>query len=327
MMRRNHSRREQAHSQHTHRWLVSYADYMTIMFALFVVMYAVAIKKEDTFKVLSDSLEHIFVKSARQQQAEDTGIAGTGVLTDRTTPEPEVLYGESIQKEEKGPELLDGQSKLSEPAERYLGKPLDSMLEKLQAALVDEIRSGQASLELNQDWLTIELSSALLFPSGSALATDKAKQVVEYVYGIIAPIDNYIRVRGYTDDQYIHNEIFTSNWQLSVARAGVVLEELQRLGINPARMAIEGYGQYAPFADNDTEAGRAENRKVVIALSKYGLPPAREQIEEKPADEQQATEKTPERALPSGDGQIKVIQLPHGGIRITTREQKSVEQE
>ncbi|MGB1303038.1 MULTISPECIES: flagellar motor protein MotB [Pseudoalteromonas] len=319
MMRRRFGR--SAHkNQHTERWLVSYADYMTIMFAFFVVMYAIAINKEENFQILSDSLEQVFDKSARVYSQQGTGVDGTGILTDRVTPEDELLYGESINKEEQGPELLDGQSETSNIQQKYLGKPLDSLLTKLQSALIDEIRDGEANLELHQDWLIIELSSGMLFSSGSAVAHTRAKQVVKIVKDIIAPVDNYIRVRGYTDDETIKNEIFRSNWELSVARATSILVELEALGINSARMAIEGYGQYSPFAPNDTDEGRAENRKVVIALSKYGLPEEKNNSAEEPIVEAVAPE--PEVELPSDDDTIKIIRLPHGGIRITTRNEQ-----
>ncbi|WP_335989083.1 flagellar motor protein MotB [Pseudoalteromonas sp. CH_XMU1449-3] len=319
MMRRR-LRHNTSKNQHTERWLVSYADYMTIMFAFFVVMYAIAISKNEDFQILSDSLEQVFEKSARQQQQVGTGVNGTGILTDRVSPENDILYGESIRKDEQGPELLDGQSETSNIEKKHLGKPLDSLLTKLQSALIDEIRDGEASLELHQDWLIIELSSGMLFSSGSAVAQQRAKQVVGLVKDIIAPVDNYIRVRGYTDNEGIRNEMFRSNWELSVARATSVLVELESLGINPARMAIEGYGQYSPFASNDTEQGRAENRKVVVALSKYGLPAKEPENTEQ--ESQNQPQQTTEIELPSDDNSIKVIQLPHGGIRITTRNEQ-----
>lgn len=319
MMRRR-LRHNTSKNQHTERWLVSYADYMTIMFAFFVVMYAIAINKNEDFQILSDSLEQVFEKSAREQQQVGTGVNGTGILTDRVSPEKDILYGESIRKDEQGPELLDGQSETSNIDKKHLGKPLDSLLTKLQSALIDEIRDGEASLELHQDWLIIELSSGMLFSSGSAVAQQRAKEVVGLVRDIIAPVDNYIRVRGYTDNEGIRNEMFRSNWELSVARATSILVELESLGINPARMAIEGYGEYSPFASNDTEQGRAENRKVVVALSKYGLPP--EELQSTEQESQNQPEKTTEIELPSDDNSIKVIQLPHGGIRITTRNEQ-----
>ena len=319
-MLRRRLRHHQLKSQHTERWLVSYADYMTIMFAFFVVLYAIAINKEDNIKVLSDSLEHVFDKSAKQYSQQGNGVNGDALLLERVTPEAEILYGESIQEQEQGPMLLDGQSDNSNISQRHLGKPLDSLLAKLQSSLIDEIRSGEASLELSQDWLVIELNSGLLFASGSAVAHNKAKEIVKKIEAIIASVDNYIRVRGYTDNETIRNEIFRSNWELSVARATSILVELERLGIESARMAIEGYGQYSPFADNDTEAGRAENRKVVIALSKYGLvlESSNEDTEQQVPEEAKPTEVE----LPTQDDTIKIIRLEHGGIRVTTRNEQ-----
>ncbi|WP_409423620.1 flagellar motor protein MotB [Pseudoalteromonas sp. RW-H-Ap-1] len=319
-MLRRRLRHQNFKSQHTERWLVSYADYMTIMFAFFVVLYAIAINKEDNIQVLSDSLEHVFDKSAKQFSQQGKGVNGDALLLERVTPEAEVLYGESIQKQEQGPVLLDGQSDNSNISQRHLGKPLDSLLVKLQSSLIDEIRDGEASLELNQDWLIIELSSGLLFASGSAVAHNQAIDVVKKIEAIIAPVDNYIRVRGYTDNETIRNEIFRSNWELSVARATSILVELERLGIQSARMAIEGYGQYSPFADNDTEAGRAENRKVVIALSKYGL--VLESADEDTEQQLPEAIKPAEVELPTQDDTIKIIRLEHGGIRVTTRNEQ-----
>jgi chemotaxis protein MotB len=290
------------------------------MFAFFVVLYAIAINKEDNIQVLSNSLEHVFDKSAKPFSQQGKGVNGDALLLERVTPEAEVLYGESIQKQEQGPVLLDGQSDNSNISQRHLGKPLDSLLVKLQSSLIDEIRSGDASLELSQDWLVIELNSGLLFASGSAVAHNQAKDVVKKIEAIIAPVDNYIRVRGYTDNETIRNEIFRSNWELSVARATSILVELERLGIQSARMAIEGYGQYSPFADNDTEAGRAENRKVVIALSKYGL--VLESADEDTEQQLPEAIKPAEVELPTQDDTIKIIRLEHGGIRVTTRNEQ-----
>jgi chemotaxis protein MotB len=145
------------------------------------------------------------------------------------------------------------------------------------------------------------------------------------IYDIIGEPSNFIRIRGYTDNQKINNEIFASNWELSVFRATAILQILQSMGVNPARMAIEGYGQYYPSTDNLTPEGRAKNRKVVIAVSKYGL----EQIKPMAADSidlkgvkkiAPAKVSSDENIVQSKD--IQVIRLNSGNIRITTRKDK-----
>lgn len=320
MMRR--LRHYTSKDQHTERWLVSYADYMTIMFAFFVVLYAIAINNDDTGHLLSDTFEHVFNKTTVTQSQKNIQTSSDSVLTYNTPLGVDILYGKSIQEQERGPELLDGKNDTSNIDQKKLGMPLDNVLMQLKSALINEIRDNEASLELNNNWLVIELDSAMLFASGSAVAQSRAKDIVKVVSDIIAPINNFIRVRGYTDNQTIRNEIFSSNWELSVARATSILIEFERIGIESARMAIEGYGQYSPFANNDTEQGRAKNRKVVIALSKYGL--IKPVIEVKKQDESVNSQQQKETnlELSADDDTIKIIRLPHGGIRVTTRNEQ-----
>ena len=121
--------------------------------------------------------------------------------------------------------------------------------------------------------------------------------------------------RNKDENVTINNEIFSSNWELSVARATSVLRLLEESGTPSHRMAIEGFGQYYPSADNSTASGRAENRKVVIAISRYGYRPEQLSPEADAALEQQLRQVTQE------DGSIQVIALPGGGIRITTRQE------
>ncbi|MBU2969044.1 OmpA family protein [Pseudoalteromonas sp. C2R02] len=326
-MRRYRKSASENNHENLDRWLVSYADYMTLMFAFFVVLYSLAITNENEFKILSDSLEQVFDKTANQHEQQDAGVKGEGLLTKNSVDTEFVLYGNSIINEEKGPELVDGFGDLANLKQKKLGSPLDSLEQDLKTALSDEIEKGQAKLELNQDWLTIELNSGLLFGSGSSASTPAIEQVVSKVYNVINGVENYIRVRGYTDNQPINNEVFSSNWQLSVSRATQMLLALESEGINPARMAIEGYGQYAPFASNTSPKGRAENRKVVIALSKFGMFSQSNSLviaTENPEQDKQELEaqlkKIEQQAI--DDKTIKIINLPDGGIRITTREKE-----
>ncbi len=318
-MRLRHRRGHAKESQHTHRWLVSYADYMTIMFAFFVVMYAIAINnKDEQFAVFSQTLEQIFDKATNITAADGNNVSTNGLLTQPLPPTEDLLHGESVQPESPASsKILPERTDVSLVAQQEMGEPLESLLDKFTGALLNEIRQGDAQIELNDDWLTIEMSSGMLFPSASATVTNQAKDVIARVSDIIRPMRNYLRIRGYTDDLSIRNELFNSNWQLSAARAAEVVKQLQEQNINPSRMALEGYGQYTPFADNDTPEGRAQNRKVVIAISKYALP-EESQVASPTTDVEQVTP-APEVEIPSEDNTIKIIQLPHGGIRITTR--------
>ena len=316
-MYRHKQKHSQVEPEQLDRWLVSYADYMTLMFALFVVLYAMAIVKEEKYSVLADSLTRMFEKPEQS----GTGVPGPSVLT---TPAPQSeldLYGTSLEQA-KGPELVADATRLSDVSQRLLGSPLQSVEQQLTKALANLLEQGVAKLQQDQNWLTIELSSGLLFASGSATATQSARTLLSEITRVINPINNFIRVRGYTDDQPINNELFASNWELSVSRATSVLRLLEQLGTAPQRLAIEGYGQYYPFDQNDSPEGRAANRKVVIAISRYGYQPtaASQTGDTAGRTEDAGVLQRQLEQVTQQDGSIKVIALPGGGIRITTRE-------
>lgn len=294
------------------RWLVSYADYMTLMFALFVVLYASAIIKEETYEVLSESLGKIFEIKGEKE----TGTSGEGILLNQVSQTDNFL-GNDLQPE-KGP-IKSEQDKIDDKSvQQQLGNPLEALEYELKKALSDLMENDLAKLQLNDDWLTIELSSGLMFPSGSAASNPAALLILEQVAIVLSSVDNLLEVRGYTDSQQINNEIFSSNWQLSAARAAAVTNWLERFGIRQNRLSIKANGSNEPVASNDTAEGRAKNRRVVIALSKYTaeVPTEAAQInEDKKLIRQGLSDKIEQQAK-----EIKVIKLPNGGIRITTRE-------
>lgn len=313
-MYRHKSQHKYVEQEQLDRWLVSYADYMTLMFALFVVLYAMALLKEEPYSVLSDSLTKLFEKPSEKA----TGVKGSSVLTVPTQQSEFDMYGSSLQQA-KGPELVADARQLSEVQQKQLGSPLESVEQQLRRSLANLLEQGVAKIQQDENWLTIELNSGLLFASGSATTTPSARVLLAEITRILAPVSNFIRVRGYTDDQPINNELFASNWELSVSRATSVLRLLEQLELAPQRMAIEGYGQYYPFSANNTAKGRAENRKVVIAVSRFGYQPEEPQNTAQNASENEALQEQLKQVAQQ-DGTIRVIALPGGGIRITTRE-------
>jgi chemotaxis protein MotB len=294
--------------------LVSYADYMTLLFALFVVLYAMAMVNEKPFETITESVGRVF--QANDEKPKNRGH-GDDILNVNTSRSNKRLFGSGIL-DEAVPQLLEGEQMLSNISDSQVGSNLTSLEEELHAALYELIESGFSQLQIDGDWLEIELNSGLLFPSGSASTTTSTTNILAVIYGVIGEVSNFVRVRGYTDNQAIKTEIFSSNWELSVFRATAILRELESLGINSARMAIEGYGQYSPTADNSTAQGRAKNRKVVIAISKYGL--KKSNLLNTPTISLKDVEAiTTVVESSKKDNKIKVIRLPSGGIRITTR--------
>ncbi|MEW6994556.1 flagellar motor protein MotB [Colwelliaceae bacterium MEBiC 14330] len=323
-MNRLRKRRHAVEHDNIHRWLISYADYMTLMFALFVVLYAMAMVNEKPFESITESVGKVFQANSEESKNRGHGESILMVNTSKTTKD---LYGDGL-KEMSGPALFDNEKSLSNISDAQVGSNLSSLEEELNSALYDLVESGFAQLQIDGEWLEVELNSGLLFPSGSSSTTKSAQAILAVIYDVIAQSNNFIRVRGYTDNQTINNEIYSSNWELSIFRATAILRGLEGLGLNPARMAIEGYGEYYPSADNSTAEGRARNRKVVIAISKYGLEKAdliptvtidREDVEKIDSD----TISSDESIAQSKN--IQVIRLNTGGIRITTRKNNNEE--
>lgn len=310
----NRVKNNEVKHDNVHRWLVSYADYMTLLFALFVVLYAMAMVNEKPFDSISQSFANIFQEVNKSNNddivIDSLPLAVNNVPNNTVELEDDLATLKTTQT--VNPQLL------SNVAKQRLGIDLGILAEELTSTLKKLLDTGFVKLQINGDWLELELSSGLLFPSGSSSATASAKVILSEIKSVIGNGNNFIRVRGYTDDQLINNEIFSSNWELSVFRATAILKELEMQGINPARMAIEGYGQYYPSENNLTAEGRAKNRRVVIALSKYGLPIKQPSIKQniKMNQSDNISEETVNNLELSN--QIKVIRLDNGGIRITT---------
>lgn len=232
-------RRLQEEADKHERWLVSYADFITLLFAFFVVMYAISIVNTGNYKVLSKSLEKVFKQ-----------------------PEEAAKVLEPIQVGEV-PRTLE--PPLLEAAQE--AKRLAKAADRIEEVLAPYIDAEQVAVERNEFWIAVEIKSGILFPSGSAELTPEADPILTKLAEIVRELpDNPIYLEGHTDNVPIQTQAFPSNWELSAARAASVVRRLIQLGINPARLAAVGYGEYHPVADNSTAAGRDRNRRVVLVL-------------------------------------------------------------
>ena len=207
-MNRLRKRRHSVEHDNVHRWLVSYADYMTLLFALFVVLYAMAMVNEDPFESITQSVGSVF--QANEEQPKNRGH-GDDILNINTSKSNKRLFGNGIL-DDAGPQLLEGEQTLSNISDAQVGTNLTSLENELHTALYELVESGYAQLKIDGDWLEIELNSGLLFPSGSSSATNSASSILSIIYNVIGEVSNFVRVRGYTDNQVINTEIFSSNW-------------------------------------------------------------------------------------------------------------------
>ncbi|EWC42059.1 flagellar motor protein MotD [Pseudomonas stutzeri] len=236
------------HENHE-RWLVSYADFITLLFAFFVVMYSISSINEGKYKILSDSLVGVFNQADRSVKP-----IPIGEERPRTT-EADVSEVADLSS----PALSAGAPTLD---------PLERIAQSMRDTFGELIANEQLTIRGNELWIEIELNSSLLFPSGDALPNDQAFQLIDKVAAILAPFDNPIHVEGFTDNLPISTDQFPTNWELSAARAGSVVRMLAAQGVQPSRLAAVGYGEFQPIADNSTAEGRARNRRVILVVSR-----------------------------------------------------------
>jgi chemotaxis protein MotB len=241
-------RRVEEHENHE-RWLVSYADFITLLFAFFVVMYSISSLNEGKYKVLSQALIGAFNEPDRSLKP--IPIGDEKPLT--------IMPSEPLIKDSEEVDAGLAQSSIT---------PLQAIANQVSDAFGDLIKSNQMTVRGNELWIEIELNSSLLFGSGDAMPSDVAFNLIEKVANILSPFDNPVHVEGFTDDQPIRTAQYPTNWELSSARAASIVRMLAIDGINPARMASVGYGEFQPVSPNTTAEGRAHNRRVVLVISR-----------------------------------------------------------
>lgn len=226
------------------RWLITYADLITLLMIFFVVMYAMSQLDAQKFQALANSLS--IVLSGRSVSILET--AGPSVVEGRS--------GQIIREGQGDTPTLQGNL---EAIEKQLAEYIKS----------EEGLAGNIVLIEQERGLVISLKDTLLFPKGSDVLTPRAHAIIRRVGESLKTIPNYIRVEGHTDDLPIHTPKFPSNWELSVLRATNVVHVLvEEVGIAPERLSATGYSEYRPLVPNDSEANRAMNRRVDIVILK-----------------------------------------------------------
>ncbi len=236
------------------RWLISYADFITLLFAFFVVMYSVSSVNEGKYKVLSETLTGVFNAPQRSFQPIEIGDQ---------PPRPEVQPSEDVI-----PPAVTEAPRNSEQDTQARTEALRSMADQLAMEFDELIDRGVVTLDVNDRWLSLNLPDSLLFGSGDAEPHYDSFEVMDKVARVLRNRDNAVKVEGFTDNQPIRTSRFPSNWELSTARAAAVVRMLSMEGIEPERLAAIGYGEYQPLARNDTEEGRRRNRRVVLLISR-----------------------------------------------------------
>ncbi|HTW62245.1 MAG TPA: flagellar motor protein MotB [Terracidiphilus sp.] len=233
------------------RWLVSYADFITLMFAFFVVLYATATADQKKQAQVSESINSafhalgIFPSSARKPA--DAPGADKPPLPMNSVP--------------------------SEAAPAEVREDLNHVRSELTQALSSQIASGAVSIQMGRDGLVVSLREAGFFASGSATPEPGTLPVLRKVAAALARTPFDLRIEGHTDNVPIHTSQFGSNWELSSARAtGAARLLLEEKLLPSERLSVAGYAEFHPVASNDTASGRAQNRRVdLVVLPRISL--------------------------------------------------------
>lgn len=248
-MRRRRQPQDDLHN--TERWLISYADFITLLFAFFVVMYSVSSVNEGKYKVLSDTLSGVF--NAPQRSAQPIPIGENPIQ-------------QLPRQRDVAPEPADDTPGAQANGQQR-SEVLRSMANQLELEFDELISQGVVTLEASDQWLELNLPNSMLFNSGDAEPHYDAFEVMEKIARVLQNRDNAVKIEGFTDNLPIRTSRFPSNWELSSARASAMVRMLTMEGIEPERLAAVGYGQYQPVARNDTEEGRRRNRRVLLSIS------------------------------------------------------------
>jgi chemotaxis protein MotB len=259
-VRRISAPRDDTDELHTRdRWLVSYADFITLLMGFFVVLYSVSSVNDGKFRVLSNSMVTVFNQDAAGAAPIDLG--GGVPPQDRIQIAPQNVAALEFAADQV-------QTSTTTPGAVASLPPDGSPRERLEHALGPLLKRDDVHLRDTRQWLEVELPSELLFGSGSADLQPQALGALKPIAALIADLHKPARVEGHTDNVPIRGGRYASNWHLSAARAASVAAQLVGAAVPPELLSAAGYGEFRPLADNADEAGRKRNRRVVIAIAK-----------------------------------------------------------
>ncbi|WP_394522686.1 OmpA/MotB family protein [Lacrimispora sinapis] len=245
--KRKHAHQEEEAGE---AWLLPYSDLMTLLLAVFIVLFAVS--KIDAQKAQQISEEFSKTMMDKNYNAQASGGGGGGGGSGSQS-------GGAVN------------SKLEGFFGEYELKKLEELKTEIDTKLHDGEMDQSVSTMIDMRGLVIRLNNAVLFDSGSA-KINKHENTLAEVAGILNTTDNYIRIEGHTDNVPISRSSYSSNWELSTARAvNVVTYFVDKCNFPPDRLIAVGYGEYKPVGDNNTEEGRSQNRRIdiIVLSSKY----------------------------------------------------------
>lgn len=233
------------------RWLVSYADFITLLFAFFVVMYAISSVNEKKYDALSSAMNSAFTNEKITKN--DSSPVTTKQKSPKKTAHKLIAPKRYLSEDQIG--------KIQKEREA-MGALGDDLAENLS----NLISENKIQVIQNNRGLQINISDSLLFETGSAELSTSATELLNTIAALMHQNNHAIQVEGHTDDTPIHTPMFFSNWELSAVRASSVVRMFSSFGIEENRLSALGFGSTQPISENITSDGRAKNRRVSIMI-------------------------------------------------------------
>ncbi|MES2025487.1 MAG: flagellar motor protein MotD [Pseudomonadota bacterium] len=262
MARRKH---EEEHENHE-RWLVSYADFITLLFAFFVVMYAISSVNEGKYRILSNSLGIAFGGvTAKAPVLKDPAESNTAIMS-LPIPAPSSAAqraNDAIVKREKA--------------------RMTNIARDILKAMAPLISQGKVRVTQTNRGVSVEINASVLFAPGEAKLNAQSDAALRAVAQVLKKVDNDIQVEGHTDNTPINNSAFPSNWELSAVRASSVVRLFIDSGVDEKRMVAMGHGANLPVDTNETPEGRLRNRRVQLMILS-GMPDVVTEVPVTPED-------------------------------------------
>ena len=254
--------RRKRHEEHVNheRWLVSYADFITLLFAFFVVLYASSQVDKRKVGKLALSIQVAF----QEMGVFDASNTLIPLSDSEAIPFSQVQVVENSERTSdmrRFVQPMKGQLSPSPSA------PLKNIQAELEKALAPEIKDHVVDVKARREGLIVSLREIGFFVSGSAALRPSSKDAIDRLAAVLKSRTEALRIEGHTDNVPIHNEHFESNWELSTARASDLIKVfIVRYGLEPERLSASGYAEFHPVASNDSADGRARNRRVDIVI-------------------------------------------------------------
>ena len=241
----------------SHRWVLSYADFITLLFAFFVVMYSISSVNDGKFRVLSDSMESVFRNPEPLPAPIDFGGGLTGIGRvpgdDAQGGQPTRMLEEIVQDDFPVPvTAIDAHDVTAGDIEKVLKDPIE----------LDKVRIRQS-----EEWIEVELDGEFAFASGQARLSAQAEPTVSRLAAMVKASTTPVRVEGFSDNRPLQNGVYGSNWELSAARAIAVTKYLIAQGVPPDRLAATGFGEFQPLEERDDEVALRRNRRIELKLT------------------------------------------------------------